>query len=74
MEYLFIVYFFLLLTGLLIYSSFYMNLRKPYSKNFLDDLLSNVDYSLKALNWYPITDERQYIVLVIGILLGYLFG
>ena len=74
MDFLFIAYLFLLFMGALIYSSLCVDLRKPYSKSFLDNTLANIDYALKAVNWYPITDYRQYVVLVIGIVLGYLLG
>lgn len=74
MDFLFIVYLFLLLMGLLIYLFSSKELRPPYLTNFVDGLITDINYSLKAINWYPITDVRQYVVLVVGIVLGYLLG
>nr|DAH48060.1 MAG TPA: hypothetical protein [Caudoviricetes sp.] len=74
MDFLFIAYLFLLLMGLLIYLSSSKELQPPYLTNFMDGLITDINYSLRAINWYPVTDRRQYVILVIGIVLGYLLG
>ena len=74
MDFLFIAYLLLLLLCLLIRLSCYASMQRPCNNLSLDNLLDDIDYALKSINWYPITDYRQYVVLVIGITLGYLLG
>lgn len=74
MDFLFIVCLFFLLMVSLIFA-YSLPMQKIRSmQDFISNLKSNLDYSLQTLNWYPVTDKRQYLILIFGIVLGYLLG